>query len=154
MIYHIQKLHGRLLFDWRFPDWEENPKSTVVVISLRSHTDLELQTWISHQRESPGVSASCAWISGCMFTQSNAQVQRWRGKGLLMFPGLFTQPSVWLRTKTSHPPQRAPTSDDMTGGGRKERKKSQLLWMCFFLLFFKVIHTLLERAVGIWDVRC
>lgn len=38
-----------------------------------------------------------------MFTQSNAQVQRWRGKGLLMFPGLFIQPSVWLRTN-SHPP--------------------------------------------------
>lgn len=37
-----------------------------------------------------------------VFTQSNAQVQRWRGKGLLMFPGLFILLSVWLRTPT-HP---------------------------------------------------
>lgn len=46
-------------------------------------------------------------MSWCVFTQSNAQVQRWRGKGLLMFPGLFIQPSVWLRTN-SHPPHIPP----------------------------------------------
>lgn len=41
-------------------------------------------------------------LSQRVFTQFNAQVQRWRGKGLLMFPGLFILPSVWLRTPT-HP---------------------------------------------------
>lgn len=49
-------------------------------------------------------------MSWCVFTQSNAQVQRWRGKGLLMFPGLFIQPSVWLRTN-SHLPHISPPTN-------------------------------------------
>lgn len=65
-----------------------------------------------------------AW---CVFTQSNAQVQGWRGKGLLMFPGLFIQPSVWLKAD-SHPFNPPATSSGPPSRGSHHKRRLRYDW--------------------------
>lgn len=95
----------------------------------------DLQTCSCRRGSTIGV---CSTVSGQAVSKrldvclhNLMQSQRWRGKGLLMFPGLFIQPSVWLRTN-SHPhhPSPPPTHPPSLPLFRPSYKGSHLKWHC------------------------